>query len=131
MIVLDASVLLATEDAGDPHYSDAKALLANEGKLATLDLTAYEVTNVAIRGWRDPDSADRLAKMVVAIERLGRLVRIDGSLIAAAAEIVERNEITTYDAAYAAAARSLGAQLVSCNQRDLVSKGLALPADAI
>lgn len=132
MIVLDASVLLATEDAGDPHYDDAKALLANEDQLATLDLAAYEVTNVAVRAWRDPDAANRLSKMVFSIKHLGHLVRIDSRLVVVATEIAERHAITTYDAAYAAAARSLAAQLVSCDQRDLVGNGLAvLPGDAL
>jgi predicted nucleic acid-binding protein len=46
-----------------------------------------------------------------------------------AAELAEDHELSAYDAAYVAAAASAGRSLVSCDARDLVSKGLAvLPA---
>ena len=46
MIFLDASVLLAAEDCEDANHRPAAALLRG-GALATLELAAYEVTNVA------------------------------------------------------------------------------------
>ena len=46
-------------------------------------------------------------------------------------EIAERHTISVYDAAYAAAADEGGHRLISCDERDLVSKDLAaLPEDA-
>lgn len=76
MWLLDASVLLASEDRDDANHRDAVRLLSAPAPLSSLDLAHYEVANVA-------------------------------------------------------AARVLSASLVSCDVRDLVSKGLAvLPGDA-
>lgn len=129
--LLDASVLLAGEDADDEHHQDAVRLLGGEEPLTTLDLAFYEVTNVAIRAWQDRAAAWRLRERVVALADDGGLVRADSSLLSDAAAIAEEHRISAYDAAYVAAARRSGAQLVSCDVRDLVSRGLArLPADA-
>jgi len=75
-----------------------------------------------------------VAPLLAAIERLasdgGVLISTD-SLLARAAELAERHTISVYDAAYAAAAGDAGHRLVSCDERDLVSKGLAiLPTNA-
>ena len=43
--LLDASVLLASEDPDDAYHSDAGRLLQSGDPLATLDLAFYEVTN--------------------------------------------------------------------------------------
>lgn len=132
-LLLDASVLLAAFDPEDDHHEPARALLEDEeATLATLDLARYEVANVAVRAWRTPAS---VAPLLAAIERLaddGGVVASTNALIAQAAEIAERHTISVYDAAYAAAADQGGHRLVSCDQRDLVSKGLAaLPASAV
>lgn len=129
---LDASVLLAAEDLDDPHHEAAKELIEGEEPLGTLELAGYETINVAIRAWKRPDAAERLQQRVGAIEQLGKLVRMDQPVLTSTGEIAEKHSISAYDAAYAAAARSLGAQLVSCDQRDLISNGLAvLPGDAL
>jgi len=61
----------------------------------------------------------------------GRLYRVDEGLAAEAATIAEAYGITAHDAAYAAAAQTIGARLVSCDLRDLVAKGLAVtPSEA-
>jgi hypothetical protein len=61
----------------------------------------------------------------------GGVLRSTDTLLARAAEIAELHAISVYDAAYAAAATDAGHRLVSCDERDLVSKDLAaLPADA-
>ncbi len=128
MIFLDASVLLAAEDTDDEHHGTSAALLET-GALATLDLAVYEVVNVAERRWRDAAASDRLQHRVWAIAELGILVRVDSELTKHAAELAREHELSAYDAAYVAAARRLGAPLASCDQRDLVSGGLAeLPA---
>lgn len=50
--------------------------------------------------------------------------------MATAAELAIEHDLSVYDAAYVAAARAWGGVLVSCDVRDLVSKGLAqLPGD--
>jgi predicted nucleic acid-binding protein len=129
--LLDASVLLAAEDADDENHSDAVRLLVGEDPLATLDLAYYEVTNVALRAWRDSAAAERLIERIDAVAEDGGVVRADASLLSSAATIADEHGISGYDAAYAAAARRSGAQLVSCDVRDLVSRGLArLPGAA-
>lgn len=131
-LLLDASVLLAAFDPEDDHHVPARALLEDdEATLATLDLARYEVANVAVRAWRAPKS---VAPLLAAIERLandGGVHTSTESLLARAAELAEHHTISVYDAAYAAAASDAGHRLVSCDERDLVSKGLAaLPASA-
>lgn len=131
-LLLDASVLLAAFDPEDDHHESARALLEDEDStLATLDLARYEVANVAVRAWRAPDS---VTPLLAAVERLaddGGVIPSTDTLLARAAEIAERHTISVYDAAYAAAADEGGHRLISCDERDLVSKDLAaLPADA-
>jgi predicted nucleic acid-binding protein len=125
-LLLDASVLLAAFDPEDDHHEPARALLEDEEvTLATLDLARYEVANVAVRAWRAPES---VVPLLAVIERLaddGGLVPSTDTLLTRAAEIAERHTISVYDAAYTAAAGEGGHRLVSCDERDLVSKGLA------
>lgn len=131
-LLLDASVLLAAFDPEDDHHEPARALLEDKvASLATLDLARYEVANVAVRAWRAPES---VAPLLAAIEKLaddGGVLTSTDTLLARAAELAERHTISVYDAAYVAAADDAGHRLVSCDTRDLVSKGLAtLPVSA-
>ena len=127
---LDASVLLASEDPDDAHHGDARRLLGSSDPLATLDLAFYETANVAVRAWRDEAAATRLRLRVAAVGDDGGLIRVDAPLLASATAIAEQHGISVYDAAYVSAARSANGQLVSCDERDLVSRGLArLPGD--
>lgn len=48
------------------------------------------------------------------------------ALVGEATVIAEHHDLSVYDAAYVANARTAGAQLVSCDLRDLVSRDLAL-----
>ena len=123
---VDASVLLAREDADDDQHEAARQLLAGDATLATLDLAYYEVGNVAVRAWRDVDAAGRLRGLVDAIADDGGLVRVDEALIAHAVRIADTNGLSVYDAGYVAGAAIAGAQLVSCDLRDLVSRNLAV-----
>jgi predicted nucleic acid-binding protein len=130
--LLDASVLLAAFDPEDHHHESARAMLEDdEATLATLDLARYEVANVAVRAWLAPES---VAPLLATIEQLaddGGIVQSTDTLLGKAAELAERHTISVYDAAYAAAADNAGHQLISCDERDLVSRGLAaFPADA-
>ncbi|MGA7088396.1 MAG: PIN domain-containing protein [Candidatus Dormiibacterota bacterium] len=129
---VDASVLLAREDPDDSNHLDAIRLLAGADSVATLDLAFYEVTNVALRSWRDRSAAHRLCERVAAVADDGGLIRAEAPLLASAAIIAEEHGISAYDAAYVAAARASNSQLVSCDVRDLVSRRLAcLPRDAM
>lgn len=132
-LLLDASVLLAAFDPEDDYYEPARALLEDDdATLATLDLARYEVANVAVRAWRASES---VAPLLAAVERFaddGGVLVSTGALLTRAAEIAERHTISVYDAAYAAAASDAGHRLISCDERDLVSKGLAaLPAASV
>jgi len=132
VILLDASVLLAAEDQADRNHGASLCLVESSKSLATLDLAAFEAVNAAVRGWRDDESAARLRERVFAIERFGELIRVDEGLVERSHEIATEYGITVYDAGYVAAAERAGAVLVSCDEEDLVSRGLArLPAGAL
>jgi predicted nucleic acid-binding protein len=131
-VLLDASVLLATFDPDDRHHEAARKLLEDdEIALTTIDLARYEVANVALSAWRSPGS---VAPLLAAIDRLGDdggVLASTGALLARAAEIAEDQSISVYAAAYVAAATDNGLRLISCDERDLGSKGLAvLPGKA-
>lgn len=129
---LDASVLLAAEDADDANHAAARALLEGPEPLATLDLAFYEVTNVATAAWKDPAAARRLCALIAAVADDGGLVRAEPALLDAAAKLALERAITTYDAAYVVAANAVRSVLVSCDVRDLVGSGLAvLPSAAV
>lgn len=132
-LLLDASVLLAAFDPDDGHHESARTLLEDEdATLATLDLARYEVTNVAVRAWRAPNSVTPLLAVVERLADDGGVVPSTDTLLTRAAEIAERHTISVYDAAYAAAADEGGHRLISCDERDLVSKDLAaLPAEGV
>lgn len=130
MLLLDASVLLAAEDSDDEHHAAAVKLLRSAAPLATLDLAFFETANVAVRAWRDLPAADRLRRRIDAVAEDGGIVRVDSELISEATAIADAEGLSAYGAAYVAAARRLGAQLVSCDVRDLVSRGLAVLPDA-
>lgn len=90
-LLLDASVLLAAFDPEDDHHNPARGLLEDEAAtLATLDLARYQVTNVAVRAWRAPES---VAPLLAAIERIaddGGVLASTDTLLARAAELAER-----------------------------------------
>jgi predicted nucleic acid-binding protein len=88
-------------------------------------------SNVAVRAWRAPESVTPLLAVVARLADDGGVLPSTDTLPMRAAEIAERHAISIYDAAHAAAADEGGYRLVSCDERDLVSKDLAaLPATA-
>ncbi|HEX5761659.1 MAG TPA: type II toxin-antitoxin system VapC family toxin [Solirubrobacterales bacterium] len=129
-LLLDASVLLAAFDPEDDHHESARTLLEDENAtLATLDLARYEVANVAVRAWRTPELVSSLLAVIERLADDGGVVPSTDTLLTRAAVIAEHHTISVYDAAYAAAVSDSGHSLISCDERDLVSKGLAeLPA---
>lgn len=133
-LLLDASVWLASLDSDDPHHVPARQLLeaavAGTSELAALDLTLYEVANVAIVRWRSQADAERLVGLV-ALACPTTLERADDELLRMAAEVAARHGLSVYDGAYVAAAHRRGWTLVSGDLRDLVDRGLAIsPAAA-
>jgi predicted nucleic acid-binding protein len=97
--------------------------------LAALDLTLYEVANVVGVRARRPQTARTLTQ-IVRRRCNDRILTLDAELLEATLEVAAEHELTAYDAAYVAAARRNGWQLVSTDIRDLVSKGLAVTPDA-
>jgi predicted nucleic acid-binding protein len=131
-LLLDASVVLAAFDQGDRHYEESRALLGdNSVTLATLDLARYEVANVAVCGWKAPEVVSTLLGALEQIGGDGGVVPSTTALLARAAEVAEQHRISVYDAAYVAAAGEGDRRLVSCDDRDLVSKGLAVTPAAV
>jgi predicted nucleic acid-binding protein len=131
-LLLDASVILAAFDSDDELHGASQTLLADpDVTLATLDLARYEVANVAIRSWCE---FERVAPLLEAIDRIsgdGGVIPSTTTLLSRAAKLADEHTISVYDAAYVAAADQAGGALVSCDIRDLVSKGLASsPASA-
>lgn len=124
-LLLDASVVLSAFDPDDAHHASATALLGASATLATLDLARYEVANVAIRAWRNPGVVAPLLAVLERIADDGGVILSTGGLMTRAAELAERHSLSVYDAAYVAAAGEGDRSLVSCDERDLVSKGLA------
>lgn len=125
-LLLDASVILAAFDSDDQLHGPSKALIADpDVTLTTLDLARYEVANVAVRGWCE---VGRVAPLLEAIDRIsadGGVMPSTTTLLSRAAKLADEHTISVYDAAYVAAADQAGGVLVSCDIRDLVSKGLA------
>ncbi len=129
MLLLDASVWVAAGIPANPAHGSAAALARGGAPVAALDLTLFEVINAVARGYRQPDQARRIARAI--LRTCGDdLVRVDETLGEEIAELVPLHGLSAYDAAYVAAARRNGWQLVSLDVRDLVSKGLAVTPDA-
>jgi predicted nucleic acid-binding protein len=129
LLLVDASVWVAAAMRANPSYAEAGAVVRGGTPVAALDLTLYEVVNAVGRGYRQPEEAQRLVQAI--LRTCGdRLIRVDRGLADEVAGQVEEHGLTAYDAAYVAAARRNGWQLVSLDLRDLVSKGLAVTPDA-
>jgi predicted nucleic acid-binding protein len=130
-LVVDASVWLAARDADDRFHDDARRLIADGSGLSALDLTLYEVANVATASWGSPAESDRLVSLVLKACG-GRIMRVDAELMHAAAATAAKHAITAYDAAYVVCAANRSERLVSGDLRDLVNRGLAItPGEAL
>ena len=125
-LLLDASVILAAFDSDDALHGPSKKVLTDPGvTLATLDLARYEVANVAVRAWLEPEHVAPLLEAIDRISSDGGVIPSTTALLGRAAQVAEEHTISVYDAAYVAAADQAGGVLVSCDTRDLVGKGLA------
>ncbi len=129
-LLLDASVWIATFDPDDRYNAAAQKLVASGTALTALDLTLYEVANVALRRWKAADDARRLVQLVRA-SCPGAIAPVDDELADTAIALAQEHGLSMYDAAYVAAARLNDWTLVSADHRDLVGPGLAItPAEA-
>ncbi len=130
MLLIDASVWIGARDPEDRFHADARRLVLDFSQpVAALDLTFYEVANVMGARRSQPDEARYLLK-TLAMRCGDDIVSVDPELIESALEVVATHGLTSYDAAYVAAARRHGWTLVSTDVADLVSKGLAVVPDA-
>jgi predicted nucleic acid-binding protein len=129
LLLLDASVWVAAGIPAHPSHEIAVPLARGGVPVAALDLTLYEVVNVVARQYRQPDQAQAIARAI--LHTCGdELARVDHAFGDEVVKAASAHGLTAYDAAYVAAARRNGWQLVSLDVRDLVSKGLAVTPDA-
>jgi predicted nucleic acid-binding protein len=133
-LLLDASAWLAAIDTDDRFHDPVRRLLSSAADgtttLAALDLTLYEVANVATVSWRSPGDADALVRLVL-VSCPTTLAGVDRELLADATAIATTNRLTVYDGAYVSAARRHGWTLVSGDLHDLVRPGLAVSPDGV
>ncbi|HYH53307.1 MAG TPA: PIN domain-containing protein [Solirubrobacterales bacterium] len=130
MLLIDASVWLKLERGQDRYHESARSIALDlERPVAALDLTLYEVANVAVRQMGQPERGKYLSRLI--LSRCGEhILRIDHELAVAAVDLAAEHGLSAYDAAYVAAARRYGWTLVSADIADLVSKDLAVTPDA-
>jgi predicted nucleic acid-binding protein len=131
LFLVDASVWVAAVTPQHPHHLQAERFLRVGPPLMVLDLTLYEVANVVARKYGELDVARKLVQGLLrgsaSPPLQGNLTLFEDGL-----DLMSEHGLTAYDAAYVAAARRNGWQLVSFDVRDLVAKGLAvLPGDAL
>lgn len=132
VLLLDATVWLASRDREDHHHALSADLVTSVARHelagAALDLTLYEVANVAVRRWRAPQQA-RATAAIIRAACVERVVSVDEELLDRLAGLADEHDLSAYDAAYVACAHLRGWTLVSLDERDLVGPGHAvLPA---
>lgn len=134
-VVSDANVVLKWFHAEDEEeVGSARALLEAHKErtiaLSVLDLTVYEVGNALMRG-RAGASAERAATVVEALVEICPTVHPTPKEMRAAGKLVERHDITLYDAAYAAVAQSRSAELATFDRALLDAKLGSRPSELV
>jgi predicted nucleic acid-binding protein len=129
LFLVDASVWVAAVTPQHPQHLQAEKFLRAGAPLTVLDLTLYAVANVVAKKYGELDVARKLVQGLFRGSAHPPL-RADVTLIEDGLDLIGEHGLTAYDAAYVAAARRNGWQLVSLDLRDLVSKGLAVTPDA-
>jgi predicted nucleic acid-binding protein len=129
LFLVDSSVWVAAVMPQHPQHVQADRFLRVGPPLMVLDLTLYEVANVVARNYGELDVARRLVQGLFRGSSRPPL-QADVALFEHGLDLMSEHGLTAYDAAYVAAARRHGWQLVSLDVRDLVSKGLAVTPDA-
>ncbi len=116
-VVSDANIVLKWfHSEGEEEVEAARALLdAHKERtiaLSVLDLTAYEVGNALMRG-RARASAEQTATVIEALAEVCPAIRPSPEEMRVASQLVERHDLTLYDASYAAVAQSRSAELAT------------------
>ncbi|MDW5592853.1 PIN domain-containing protein [Conexibacter stalactiti] len=133
VLLLDSGVWLAAHDPDDRFHTAAQDLVSfgpDQRDLAALDLTLFEVANVAIRRWRSVERARRVTELVE-IAVADRLERVDGETLWATVDDADDYGLSAYDAAYVTIARRRGWLRISCDHRDLVQPGHAVSPEQV
>jgi predicted nucleic acid-binding protein len=132
--VADSSVLLAAmRRRGEPAHEPAAAIVRAAGaerlELRVLDLTLYEIGNVIVRAWRAAlQEHERALRALQALCGEPIVPALEDHI--GAARIARDEGITLYDAMYVAIARRHGAALISLDERNLLSRELAISPTA-
>lgn len=126
-VVSDANVALKWFHAdGEQEVEPARALLeahkARTVALSVLDLTRYEIGNALLRG-RVNATAEQTATVLEALDEVCPAISPSPGQMRLAVQLAQRHDLTVYDAAYAAVARSRKAILVTLD-RELLTAGL-------
>ncbi len=133
-LLVDTSVLVKWfHGEGELELAEARAIREahrrGEVDARLIDLALYEVGNVLLGAlhWAAADVADQLDDLLVIC---GSPLIMAPEWLRDAASIGAANQLTFYDAAWAASARALGVALVSADSR-LLAAGLAESPTAI
>jgi predicted nucleic acid-binding protein len=126
-VVSDANVALKWFHAdGEEELEPARELLeahkARAIMLVVLDLTAYEIGNGLLRG-RANATADQAATVLEALDEICHAISPNVEQMRLATRLAEQHNLTLYDAAYAAVARTRQATLVTLDEA-LLDAGL-------
>jgi predicted nucleic acid-binding protein len=133
-MLCDSGVWLSSLDQDDRYHEASSRLIdgsaASGRSLGALDLTLYEVANVAAVSWR---SADDAATAVELVRRstAGTIIPWNSQMLGLAVDLTAQHRLSVYDAAYVATAQALGWTLVSTGLKDLVKPGFAVAPDQV
>lgn len=133
-LLIDTSVLVKWfHSEGESELAEARAIRyatqIGDIQARVIDLALYEMGNVLLRalGWSGSDVADQLDDLIVIC---GPPLAMAGEWLRRAATIGATHGLTFYDAAWAAAANSLGVSLVSADAH-LLAAGVAESPTAV
>lgn len=133
-LLVDTSVLIKWfHSEGESQVNEARALreAARRGEVDTrmIDLALYEMGNVLLRSlrWSGSEVADQLDDLVIIC---GSPLAVTADWLRQAAIVAAANDLTFYDACWAASAQALGVSLVSADGQ-LLDAGLAESPQAV
>ena len=133
-VVADASVVLKWFHAeGEEEVPESRQLIELHRNrvisVSVIDLTAYEIGNALLRG-RPQVAAERVAIVINALSEICPRVTLTAAELAEAVGLAEQHGLSVYDAAYAAAARTMGGHLATLD-RELLRAGLGQRPSAL
>jgi len=120
-VVSDASVVVKWfHSKGEEEVAESRALLEahkqRSAALSVLDLTAYEVGNALLRG-RAKASDRQVAIVLDSLAEICPALQPSREELRLATKLAARHNLTLYDAAYAAVAKSRKATLATLDEQ--------------